>query len=93
MAQNTTITLSAQTWTLLTDANVTTLTFQNQSDDYLFVKGTTDTTIPTNFAGAVRYRPTEGERNVALADLFPGISAVRLWGYIRDGGDALVSHA
>jgi hypothetical protein len=35
-----------------------------------------------------------GERNVAMSDLFPGLSgADRLWGYSGAGGRVMVSHA
>jgi hypothetical protein len=92
-AQNTTISVAAGTWTQLTDANVTSITFQNKSGYPVFVHGTTDTTAPTSLAGAIRYNPGQGERNVALADLFPGIAAVRVWAFSESGVQVFASHA
>ena len=54
MAQNTDIILAADDWTQLTDANVTSITFQNKGTYYMLVKGTTDATKPTNDDGAIR---------------------------------------
>ena len=93
MSQNTTITLTAGAWTQLTDANVTNITFQNTGGYHVLVKGTTDATAPTDTTGAVRYNPGQGERNVALSDLFPGISAVRLWALCDQAVGVVVSHA
>ena len=94
MAQNTTTNIPAATWTQLTDADVTTITFQNVGGDSVLIKATTNTTAPTTDAGAVRYPPGTGERNVAMSDLFPGLSgADRLWAYAKDGGRVMVSHA
>lgn len=93
MAQNTNVTLTADDWTQLTDANITTITFQNKGTYHILVKGTTDATKPTNEDGAIRYNPGQGELNAALADLFPGISAVRVWAYADKSLDVMVSHA
>lgn len=94
MPQNTTISIPAATWTLLTDADVTSITFQNASSNHIVIKATTDTTAPTSTAGGFRYNHGQGERNIAMADLFPGLSgADRLWAYAPDGGIVVVSHA
>lgn len=93
MAQNTTTTLTAGAWTQLTDANVTSITFQNIGDYFCRIKGTTDATEPTDASGSIRYNPGQGERNVALSDLFPGIAAVRVWAYSDQGISVMVSHA
>ena len=93
MAQNTTITLAAETWTQLTDANITSITFQNISGYHVMVKGTTSAVAPTDDDGAVRYNPGQGERNVLLSDLFPGISATRVYAYAPNGAEIMVSHA
>lgn len=93
MAQNTTITLAAETWTQLTDANITSITFQNISGYHVMVKGTTSAVAPTDDDGAIRYNPGQGERNVLLSDLFPGISATRVYAYAPNGAEVMVSHA
>lgn len=94
MAQNTTISVPATTWTQLTDADITSITFQNVGSNHIVIKATTDTSAPTSTAGGFRYNPGQGERNVALSDLFPGIaSGDRLWCYSTDGSSVVVSHA
>jgi hypothetical protein len=94
MAQNTTIAIPAATWTQLTDADVASITFQNVGSNHVVIKATTDATAPTDFVGGFRYNPGQGERNVLLADLFPGIAgADRVWCYATDGGSVVVSHA
>jgi hypothetical protein len=94
MAQNTTISVPAATWTQLTDADITSITFQNVGSNHVVIKATTDGTAPTNLSGGFRYNPGQGERNVALSDLFPGIaSRDRLWCYSTDGSSMVVSHA
>jgi hypothetical protein len=94
MAQNTSIDLNSQTWTLLTDSDVTSLTFQNQSNRHVFIKGTAGAVAPTNKAGAIEYAPGQGEVLRAVADLWPGISATRVYAYSETGnGKVMVSHA
>lgn len=94
MAQNTTIAVSAATWTQLTDADITSITFQNIGSNHILVKATTDGTAPTDYAGAIRYNPGQGERNVALSDLFPGLAnRDRVWAYATEATQVVVSHA
>jgi hypothetical protein len=92
MAQNTTTTLTAGAWTQLTDADVSSITFQNIGSYHIFVKGTATATAPTDATGAIRYNPGQGERNVSLSDLFPGISAARVYAYSDDAVSVMVSH-
>lgn len=94
MPQNATKNVAAATWTQLTDSNISAVTFQNISGNFVLVKATVGATAPTNLDGAVRYNPGQGERNVALSDLFPGISgANRLYAYAQDGAAVVISHA
>lgn len=94
MARNTTITLTAGAWTQLTDADATNITFQNRGGTHMFVAGATDATPPTDFNGSIRYNPGQGERNVAIADLFLGLTTPdRLYAYADQGIDVFVSHA
>lgn len=94
MAQNTTINVAANAWTQLTDGNVTTITFQNIADNHIRVKATVGASAPTNLTGAIRYNPGQGERNVALSDLFPGVSgANRLYAWSETGASVVVSNA
>lgn len=94
MPQNTTINVAANTWTQLTDANIATITFQNIADNHIRVKATVGASAPTNLTGAIRYNPGQGERNVALSDLFPGVSgANRVYAWSETGAAVVVSHA
>ena len=93
MAKNTDITLPTATWAQLTDADVTSITFQNKSGDYILVKGTVGASAPSDDDGAVRYNPGQGERNVSLSDLFPGVAATRVYAYAPTGAEVMVSHA
>lgn len=93
MAQNTTISIPKTAWTQLTDANVTAITFQNIGGQFALIKGTTGATAPTDATGSIRYNPGQGERNVAMSDLFPGVTAVRLWAWCSTATEIMVSHA
>lgn len=95
MAQLTTVSAAAATWTAITNADATAITFQNRSGHNMLLKGTIDGTAPTTDAGAILYPPFTGERLVTITDLFPEPSGVdRLWVYFADGpGQVMVSHA
>lgn len=95
MAQLTTVSAVAATWTQITDADATAITFQNQAGINMLLKGTTDATPPSTTDGAIIYAPFAGERNVTITDLFPHPSGVdRLWVYFGAGpGSVMVSHA
>jgi hypothetical protein len=94
MAQNTTVSVSANTWTQLTDADVVNITFQNISSNFVLIKATADTSAPTDKNGAVRYNPGQGERFVAVSDLFPGVAgADRVWAWAEENSIVMVSHA
>jgi hypothetical protein len=93
MAQNTDIVVPIGVWTQLTNANVTSITFQNKSGNFILVKGTVGETAPTDNDGAIRYNPGQGERNASLTDLFPGIAATRVYAYAFSGAEVMVSHA
>lgn len=93
MAQNTDIVLTANTWTQLTDADVTSITFQNKGIYHILVAGTTGASAPTNDNGSIRYNRGQGERNVALTDLFAGIAAKRVWAFSHKSLEVMVSHA
>jgi len=98
MAQNTNINIAAGTWTLLTDSDVSAITFQVVSNNFIYLKATVGATPPASTEGAIIYNFTQGEANGSLSDLFPGLSgANRVYAYPGDtaGGTAqvMVSHA
>jgi hypothetical protein len=94
MAQQTTVNVTASTWTQLTDADVASITFQNVSDYAIRVRATNGTSAPTDLAGALVYGPGQGERAVPLTDLSPGVSgANRVWVFSEIAVSVAVSHA
>ena len=94
MPQNTTKAVPAATWTQITDADVSAITFQLLGNSRFWVKGTTDGTAPTDTTGAIIYQPGQGERNVSMTALFPGLTgADRLWCYTETAGQVVVHHA
>jgi len=72
-----TITCPADTWTQLTNANVTSITFEVLSGQ-VYIRFTTDTTTPTEDHGIV-YTRGAGELQKAIADLTYLASADRVW--------------
>lgn len=95
MAQNTDITLTAATWTQLTNADAAgNITFQNKTGDRIWVKATTDTTTPTNFDGAIGYEPLQGESLKTIAQIFTGLTSPdRLWAWSHNGGKVAFQQA
>jgi len=93
MAQNTTVAIPSRTWTQLTNADATSVTFFNEGKATVSIKGTADANAPTTLAASISYEPGQGELNVDLGDLWPGISAVRVWGYAGTPTEVMVSHA
>ncbi|MBX2835044.1 MAG: hypothetical protein KTR28_08760 [Micavibrio sp.] len=94
MPQNATIACEPAVWTQLTNADTTKVTVQNQGMAAVHLKATTGTTAPTDLGGSFRYTKNEGQANILLADLFPGVAGVRLWAYPTDGHAVVsISHA
>lgn len=94
MAQNTKKSVG-NTWTQLTDANVTAITFQNISSLPVAVTATNGATPPAESEEGLAYAGGQGEVNRLLADLFPGVSgANRVWARASAGTQQVfVSHA
>ena len=99
MARHTTVTIPERTWVQLTDSNVTSITFQNVSlNTSVYITATAGTTAPAaGTAAFLVYAPSQGELNTSLSDLFPGLSAFRVWAYNPPAGEGdakvFVSHA
>ena len=75
-AQNTTVTLAAQTMTELTDADVSAIRVQNQSAYDLFVMAAPNATPPSDTLGGILLYPGDTlAADRALSDLFPGVTA------------------
>ena len=96
MPQNTTIPVLTA-WTLLTNANVTAITFQNTGLGPVLIQGTVGENPPSAEAGGLLYRPNEGEANKTLSELFPDVSGVnRVYARARATSlatEVFVSHA
>ncbi|UXU79587.1 hypothetical protein GB880_007015 [Paracoccus sp. SMMA_5_TC] len=84
-------------WVQLTVADVTAISFQVIAGAEVHITGTDGPVPPGPGAAGWQYAPGQGERNVALADLFPGIAASRVWAQASGGGGVpgrvMVSHA
>lgn len=93
MARNDTVTLTAATWTQLTNADATAVTFSNLGEYDVLIKGTADATQPTDSEGAFTLAPAQGLKNQLLTELFPGLTAVRLWAYSKEAVDVSIHHA
>ena len=96
MPQHTNKAVNAASFTQLTDANVTAITFQNVSAMPVIITATVgESTAPNPDAGGLTYAAGEGESNRSLADLFPGVpGANRVWARSINGTQQVfVSHA
>lgn len=91
-ARNTQVTIPRLTWTELTDSDVSAITFQCQGASVLVV-GTTGSAPAAASRDGIRYRKGQGERNAALSDLFPGVSATRVFARSTIASAVFVSHA
>ena len=96
-AKSETVTCTQGTWTQLnhSSTDITSLTFQVVRGRIVLVKGTTTASAPSDAEGALMYKEGEGELNVAMSDLFPGVSGAdniyALCPY--EDGEVMVSHA
>jgi hypothetical protein len=94
MAQMTTVSVPAATWTQITNADATAITFQNVGEGDLYVKGTVGANAPSTTDGALQYASRQGERNATLSELFPGVSGVnRVYVWSQRAGSVSVNHA
>jgi len=95
MARNETITLAAGEWSEITNSDVASITFQNISPYPAFVTATSGGAPATTEAeDGVRYNPGQGERNVQLSDLFPGVTdPSRVYVISEGAATVFVSHA
>ena len=93
MPQTTNVNIPARTWTQITDANVTSATFQNVSDFDVWVRGTVGAVAPTGGASGIKYMPSQGEVNRPLSYMFPGTSgANRLYVWSESNATVFISN-
>ncbi len=80
-------------WVELTEADISSATFQNTGDQPFYLQATTGDK-PTTVDGSIEYPAAAKETNVTIASLFPGVSgADRLWAYANKQTTVMVSHA
>lgn len=94
MARSEDVTIPAKTWTQLTNADVTSITFQNKSRSHIVqVEATVGAVAPSAVDGT-EYGPGTGEYDLSLATAFPGVTgANRVWAYATRSVTVFVSHA
>lgn len=93
MARDAVITVTAKTWTELTNGDITDITFQVRGGACI-IAGTSGSSPSADSRVGVRYLDGQGERNAALSDLFPGVSSAdRVWAYSNTDSAVYVSHA
>lgn len=93
MAQNTTVALTANTWTQLTDGNVTAMRALNLGTDSIWVQATVGAVAPSNTNGAVSLAPGKVEI-LTLATMWPGVAgANRIYALSPVAGRVSVSNA
>lgn len=95
MAQNNNISCTAQTWTLLTNSDVTALRAQNRGTLPCYLQGTVGANAPSNSDGAISLAPGDVlAADLTLAQLFPGVSgANRVYALCATTSVISVSHA
>lgn len=96
MAQNATLTLVPNVWTLITDSDVTAVRVQNYSTTFpLMLQATSGTTAPTNNDGIVNLAPGQGiAASASLGVYWPGVTTPkRVWAKSSTAAQVLVSHA
>lgn len=91
---DTTMTLTAGDWTLLTTNDVSAISLQNQGGLTVELKATAGTTAPTNRDGARHIRPYMGvAADLTLSQIWPGVSgAKRVWAYCDGAVNVAVSY-
>ena len=95
MAQNITITLTARTWTQVTDANVSSARIVNLGTEPIWVQATVGAVAPTTATGALPLLPGQiMAADLTLAQLWPGVAgANRLYVYSPYASQVSVSNA
>ena len=94
MPQNTTIALTANTWTQVTDADVTGIRLCNLGTEPVWMQATAGAVPPTDTSGAVPLRPGEIlTTDMTLTKLWPGVVGTRVYVYSPVISRVSVSHA
>jgi hypothetical protein len=86
-----TITCPKDTWTQLTNADVTAITFEVLSGS-VFLRFTTDATTPTEDHGLL-YQRNQGQLQTPMSDLTYLSGAVRVWAKPVSSGGGIADQA
>lgn len=95
MARHERLILPTETWTELSQDDIESITFQNTGKHPVHIAVTAGA-APNGVDGALIYEPGQGERNVALGDLAPGVGTpLRVYAFASHLGhnEVFVSHA
>lgn len=92
MPTSQTVSLSPLTWTQITAADVTNITFDNVGGTDCWIKRGAGT-APTDLSGAMRVRPGTRAVNEAIDEVWPGLSGARVWAFCITEGQLAVQHA
>lgn len=92
---NANIKVGEDAWIELTNADTTSITFQNKGPGVVEVKAVVGAVAPTDFDGALRYGSGAGEIGVDVAALNKGAAVNRVYARCIEGGfsNVSVSHA
>ena len=95
MAQNTTVTLTARTWTQVTNSDANAVRVANLGTEPIWVMATVGAVAPTSFAGGLPLLTGQVmAADLSLAQLFPGVAgANRVYVYSPYASQVSVSHA
>ncbi|MGR3821621.1 MAG: hypothetical protein ACU0A5_03495 [Salipiger marinus] len=93
MPQNDRVSLPPRQYTLLTGADVSAITLQNLSySSDVWIIAAEDATPPTSTAAGIRLEPGS-LRTLTLADIWLGITPVRIFAWSEQRAELFVSHA
>jgi len=95
MARNDDVTLVANIWTQLTNANAAAIRVANAGVSSVLLKATSGVAAPTNTTGSIVLNSGETlAADLTLAQLWPGVAgANRLWALSGTNSTVSVSHA
>lgn len=94
MARNETIVVNQDSWTQLTNADVTTATWQTTGPADVYIMGAASAVAPVASVDGLIYEVLQGELGRTLADVFSGITPVRLYAKSTNGNSKVfISHA
>lgn len=93
MARHENVKVAQGAWTELTNADTSTIAFYNRGPSTILVEVTAGATPPSDTSRGFRYERGQGEANISLSTLAPGIAGTRVYAYSEGAAtDVMVSH-